>query len=101
MLAVKLTGLAQYLPQNKIYSTDLDTQLGLPPQTVQKKSGLLSRHFANKEETTSYMAAQAAFKALHNARCSLDDIDVIITDAGIPEIYKEKLEERGIEVVIV
>jgi DeoR family transcriptional regulator of aga operon len=33
--------------------------------------------------------------------CELDDIDVIITDAGIPDIYREKLEERGIEVVVV
>jgi DeoR family transcriptional regulator of aga operon len=31
----------------------------------------------------------------------LEDVDVIITDSGIPEIYKEKLEEKGIEVVIV
>lgn len=33
--------------------------------------------------------------------CELEDIDVIITDAGIPEIYREKLEEKGIEVVVV
>jgi DeoR/GlpR family transcriptional regulator of sugar metabolism len=26
---------------------------------------------------------------------------MIITDAGIPEIYREKLEEKGIEVVVV
>ncbi|TFV96109.1 DeoR/GlpR transcriptional regulator [Algoriphagus kandeliae] len=33
--------------------------------------------------------------------CDLEDIDVIITDAGIPEIYREKLEGKGIEVVVV
>jgi DeoR family transcriptional regulator of aga operon len=33
--------------------------------------------------------------------CELEDIDMIITDAGIPEIYREKLEEKGIEVVVV
>jgi DeoR family transcriptional regulator, aga operon transcriptional repressor len=31
----------------------------------------------------------------------LEDIDVIITDSGIPEIFKSKLEEKGIEVVVV
>lgn len=31
----------------------------------------------------------------------LEDVDVIITDSGIPEIYQKRLEERGIEVVIV
>lgn len=33
--------------------------------------------------------------------CQLEDVDMIITDAGIPELYKEKLEEMGIEVRVV
>ncbi|MCH7398659.1 DeoR/GlpR family DNA-binding transcription regulator [Belliella sp. DSM 107340] len=33
--------------------------------------------------------------------CNLDDIDVVITDAGIQEMYREKLEEMGIEVRVV
>lgn len=33
--------------------------------------------------------------------CNLEDIDMVITDAGIPELYKEKLEEMGIEVRVV
>ncbi|TVP50665.1 MAG: DeoR/GlpR transcriptional regulator [Mongoliibacter sp.] len=32
--------------------------------------------------------------------CNLEDIDMVITDSGIPELYKEKLEEIGIEVRI-
>ncbi len=32
--------------------------------------------------------------------CNLEDIDMVITDAGIPEIYKEHLEEMGIEIII-
>jgi DeoR family transcriptional regulator of aga operon len=31
----------------------------------------------------------------------LEDIDVIITDSGIPDRYREKFEEKGIEVVVV
>lgn len=33
--------------------------------------------------------------------CNLEDIDMIITDAGIPELFREKLEEMGIEVRVV
>lgn len=33
--------------------------------------------------------------------CNLEDVDVVITDNGIPRIYKEKLEEMGIEVRLV
>jgi DeoR family transcriptional regulator of aga operon len=32
--------------------------------------------------------------------CNLEDVDVVITDSGIPEIYKEKLEEMGIEIIL-
>lgn len=33
--------------------------------------------------------------------CNLEDIDIIITDAGIPDYYKVKMEEMGIEVRVV
>ncbi len=33
--------------------------------------------------------------------CNLEDIDMVITDAGIPDIYRERLEEMGIELIIV
>ncbi|MHA7129859.1 DeoR/GlpR family DNA-binding transcription regulator [Algoriphagus namhaensis] len=33
--------------------------------------------------------------------CELEDVDTIITDSGIPEIYRNSLEEKGIELVIV
>jgi DeoR family transcriptional regulator, aga operon transcriptional repressor len=33
--------------------------------------------------------------------CNLEDVDIVITDSGIPGIYKEKLEEMGIEVRVV
>lgn len=85
MLAVKITGIAQYLPHAKVYSSELDKQLGLSSGSVQKKSGLISRHFASADETTSYMGAQAASQALNNAQCTLNDIDVIISACGASE----------------
>ncbi|EOZ99701.1 Transcriptional repressor of aga operon [Indibacter alkaliphilus LW1] len=33
--------------------------------------------------------------------CNLEDIDIIITDLGIPELYKGRLEEMGIAVLLV
>jgi DeoR family transcriptional regulator, aga operon transcriptional repressor len=32
--------------------------------------------------------------------CDIDDIDMVITDSGITELYMNKLEEKGIEVLI-
>lgn len=85
MPSVKITGLGQYLPENKILSTALDRQLGLAQGSVQKKSGLISRRFAAQHETSSYMGAQAALRAIEHAGISLNNIDVIISASGVGE----------------
>lgn len=106
MPAIKITGTGNYLPLNKVLSTELDERLGLPPGTVEKKSGLISRHFASPEETSSYMGAQAALKAIEQAGIRLTEIDAIISASGVGEqlipctaalIQKQLgLEESGI-----
>ncbi|GGI82326.1 beta-ketoacyl-ACP synthase III [Legionella impletisoli] len=85
MLNVKIIGTGHYLPKKKIDSNALDQQLNLPNGTVEKKSGLKSRYFASDEETTSYMAAEAAKEALFNAGIKPEDLDVIISANGAPE----------------
>lgn len=85
MLAVKITGMGSYLPRNKVLSSELDIQLNLPQGSVQKKSGLISRHFASPAETTSYMGAQAALIAVQQANIQLTEIDAIISACGVSE----------------
>ncbi|KTD74554.1 beta-ketoacyl-ACP synthase III [Legionella tucsonensis] len=85
MPAVKVTGMGCYLPRNKVLSTELDFQLNLPKGSVQKKSGLISRHFASPDETTSYMGAQAALAAVRQANIKLTEIDAIISACGVGE----------------
>jgi 3-oxoacyl-[acyl-carrier-protein] synthase III len=53
MQNIKIIGMGKYLPKSKILSLDLDTKLGLSAGSVEKKSGLVSRHFSEANETTS------------------------------------------------
>lgn len=85
MPTVKITGMGRYLPRNKVLSTELDAKLNLPEGSVQKKSGLISRHFVSPDETTSYMGAQAALVAIQKAKIQLTDIDAIISACGVGE----------------
>lgn len=85
MPAVTITGLGAYLPLKKVSSSELDVALKLPLGHVEKKSGVSSRYFASANETTSYMGAQAALRALAQANCSVHDIDVIISACGASE----------------
>lgn len=82
---VKIIGMGKYLPQQKISSLELDKKLNLPLGSFEKKSGLISRHFASNQETTSYMGAQAALEALKNAQLKTTDIDLIIGACGAAE----------------
>lgn len=84
-MSIKIIGVGQYMPLHCVASTDLDQKLGLQPGTVQKKSGIISRHFASPHETSSYMAAQAALHAIQQANISPTDIDVIIAACGVGE----------------
>lgn len=85
MLAVKIAGTGHYLPVKRVLSSELDERLNLPLGSVEKKSGLIVRHFASPDETTSYMGAQAALKALESANLSIHDIDGIISACGVSE----------------
>lgn len=85
MIPVKITGVGKYLPKNIVSSSDLDRRLNLPLGSIEKKSGLISRHFATMDETTSYMGSQAAIKAIAEAGISLTDIDAIIAACGAAE----------------
>lgn len=85
MPAVKIIGMGRYLPRNKVFSTELDTKLNLPEGSVQKKSGLITRHFVSPDETTSYMGAQAALNAIKQANIKLTDINAIISACGVAE----------------
>jgi 3-oxoacyl-[acyl-carrier-protein] synthase-3 len=82
---IKIVSMGKYLPKNKILSFDLDAKLGLSPGSVEKKSGLISRHFSEANETTSFMGAAASLEAIRNANIELTSIDVIVSACGAGE----------------
>lgn len=85
MPKVRIAGLGRYLPQNIVYSAELDKKLGFIDGSIEKKSGLISRHFASPHETTSYMGAKAALEAIAQAGIKPENIDLIIGACGAGE----------------
>ena len=78
--ALKIVAMGKYLPQ-KVMSSDLETQLGIPSGWALKNSGVESRHHVTFEHN-DYMGARAAEKALEKAEMTLKDIDLIIAAGG-------------------
>ncbi len=84
MRQVKILSTGKYLPKNQVTAKDMELRLGLTDGWIEKKSGVLIRHFI-KDETASLMGAFAAKDALQAAGLSIAEIDCIIGASSVPE----------------
>lgn len=85
---VSILGTGKYLPARRVFSHELDGQLGLAPGTVERTSKVVSRHFV-EGETPAQMAAAAAHDAVAAAGLQLADLDCVVAanatmDQGMP-----------------
>lgn len=86
--AVKILSTGKYLPKRQITAQELANAIGVSSHWIEKKSGVMVRHFV-EDETASQMGAYAAKAALTAANLSPDDIDCIVcantvAEQGIP-----------------
>lgn len=78
---IMIRGTGAYLPEKKVTAKELDQRLGLRDGWTAKKSGVLTRHYA-QNETSSQMGAKAASAAFAASGYSLGDIDCILCVSG-------------------
>jgi 3-oxoacyl-[acyl-carrier-protein] synthase-3 len=81
----KMIGTGEYLPRSCVLSIDLDRKLGRPPGWCEGKSKVRQRHFAEDDETFSFMAAQALQNALTAASIPASSLDLIISASASAE----------------
>lgn len=82
-----ISGTGSYSPDKQLTNKDLETQLNTDDEWIVSRTGISSRCIAEPHETTSFMAAKAAEKALLAANLHADDIDLIIVATCTPEHY--------------
>lgn len=82
--AVKILSTGKYLPKRKVTAQELAEQIGVSSHWIEKKSGVLVRHFV-EDETASQMGAYAAKEALAAAHLSPQEIDCIVCANTVPE----------------
>jgi 3-oxoacyl-[acyl-carrier-protein] synthase-3 len=75
---VRISGMGSYLPARVLTSLELDQKLNLPEGSVEKLSGVATRHVVDTTETCSVMAARACKAALISANMKISDVDAII-----------------------
>lgn len=78
-------GFGQYLPVHRQPSSELDDLFGQAQGWTENRFGISFRHIANRQETSSVMAARACGEALAAAGWQPDDVDVVIGACGVME----------------
>ena len=86
MRNIKILSSGKYLPKRIVPSSEVDQLIGVPSGTVEGKSGVRERRYAdNIEETQSSMAAMAIKECLSKVNLELTDIDALICTSGTSE----------------
>lgn len=100
MRRVKIVGTGIYIPERRVSSRELAELIGVEEDLLIHKVGVKSRYYAGKQETASFMAAQAARAALKEAHIDLNAIDLIVSASGsmqMPIPYNAALIHRELQ----
>lgn len=73
-----ISGVGRYIPERVITNHDLEQMMDTSDAWIRERTGIIERHFAADDETTSLMGARASQKALERAGLEAKDIDFII-----------------------
>jgi 3-oxoacyl-[acyl-carrier-protein] synthase-3 len=76
---IKILGMAKQLPRTVVSSRDLDDRTGQPYGSIEKSTGVSSRHWVADDETVTSLGSAAFMRALGQASLDLREIDLLIT----------------------
>jgi len=94
MLPVKLAGLGWYLPERRVTNAELEAQLGIPADWIERVTGVRERRYVT-HETMLAMGVAASHRALENARLHVEELDAIISATCAPQHFSNvNLEHR-------
>lgn len=83
----KISGTGSYLPQRLLTNTELESTIDTSDEWIFTRTGIKGRHVASPEETTAFMAGEAAKKALEASGLVSDDIDLILVATCTPSSF--------------
>lgn len=83
----KVVGIGKYLPQRVVTNFDLTELLDTSDDWIQQRTGIIQRHWAHENQTTTDLAFFAAKSAMEDAGLAVDQIDCLIFGTLIPDYY--------------
>lgn len=97
---VGIIGTGSYVPEKVLTNSDLEKMVNTTDEWIKTRTGIRERRILDMDKGTSYMAIEAARKALDSAEIKPEDIDMIIVSTVTPDmmfpstacIIQEKLQ---------
>ncbi|AEA14799.1 3-oxoacyl-[acyl-carrier-protein] synthase 3 protein 1 [Bacillus cereus ATCC 10876] len=80
-----ILGIGRYVPEKVVTNHDLEKIMDTSDEWIRTRTGIAERRIADDTIDTSYMAVEAAKKALEDAGVSGEDIDLILVATVTPD----------------
>lgn len=85
MVRSVIAGCGGYLPANRVTNDAMAERVDTSDAWVRERTGIGARHFAAEGEATSDLAIEAARRALEDAGCPAQDVDLIVLATATPD----------------
>ncbi|HET6614727.1 MAG TPA: beta-ketoacyl-ACP synthase III, partial [Dehalococcoidia bacterium] len=85
LIRTRVAGLGHYLPERIMTNDDLEKMVETSDQWIQERTGIVERHIAAPDQTSSTLATNAARMALERAHLNGEDIDLVIAATTTPD----------------
>lgn len=76
-MTTRIVGTGSFLPETIVTNDDLSKLIDTSDEWIRTRTGIRERHLV-KEESTTYMAVEAAKRALEDASMEAEELDLII-----------------------
>ncbi|MEH7457824.1 beta-ketoacyl-ACP synthase III [Bacillus sp. JJ1127] len=84
---VGILGIGRYVPEKVVTNQDLEKIMDTSDEWIRTRTGIAERRIADDTIDTSYMAVEAAKKAIENAGISGEEIDLILVATVTPDRF--------------
>jgi 3-oxoacyl-[acyl-carrier-protein] synthase III len=85
MIYSRIAGTGSYLPSRVMTNAEFAARLDTSDAWIRSRTGIVQRHIADKDQTSSDLALEASRKALQAANLSAEDIDLIVVATSTPD----------------
>ncbi len=86
MIHARITGTGSYAPKKIITNHDLEKLVNTSDEWIIERTGIKERRIADKDQSTSDLAYEAAKKALKAAGLRADELDLILVATMTPDM---------------